>query len=84
VLGPEDPRAIWGGGDYHLQSQIGRWNPELQTWVQDNATSPCIDRGDPARPVGREPDPNGGVINLGVYGSTSEASKSSAALPSDK
>jgi hypothetical protein len=82
VLGPEDPRAAWGGGDYHLQSQIGRWDPEAQMWARDNATSPCIDHGDRAGTVGREPDPNGGVINMGVYGGTGEASKSPPALPS--
>jgi hypothetical protein len=37
--------------------------------------SPCIDAGDPAVPVGSEPDPNGGIINMGAYGGTSEASK---------
>jgi hypothetical protein len=27
-------------------------------------------------PIGREPFPNGGVINMGAYGGTTEASKS--------
>ncbi|MCP4262902.1 MAG: hypothetical protein GY774_36135 [Planctomycetes bacterium] len=38
--------------------------------------SPCIDAGDPATSVGLEPLPNGGIINMGAYGGTSEASKS--------
>jgi len=47
----------------------------------DDLTSPCIDRGDPNNPVGDEPDPNGGIINMGTYGGTSEASMSIGQLP---
>jgi len=61
-------------GDYHLKSQAGRWNPDSQTWVQDNVTSPCIDKGDPTSPVSDEPAPNGGIINMGAYGGTAQAS----------
>jgi hypothetical protein len=35
--------------------------------------SPCIDAGDPATPVGAEPLPNGGRVNLGAFGGTTEA-----------
>ena len=66
----------WVEGDYHLKSQAGRWDPNSQTWVQDDITSPCIDAGDPNSPIGLEPFPNGGYINMGAYGGTSEASKS--------
>jgi parallel beta-helix repeat protein len=62
--------------DYHLKSQVGRWAPTIQSWIQDDVTSPCIDAGDPNSPVGDEPCPNGGRINMGAYGGTSEASKS--------
>ncbi|MEJ2649681.1 MAG: right-handed parallel beta-helix repeat-containing protein, partial [Sedimentisphaerales bacterium] len=62
--------------DYHLKSQAGRFDPNTQTWVQDDVTSPCIDAGDPNSPIGNEPFPNGGYINMGAYGGTSEASKS--------
>jgi len=61
-------------GDYHLKSQAGRWDPGSQTWLQDNVTSPCIDKGDPASPVGDEPAPNGSIINMGAYGGTTQAS----------
>jgi len=61
-------------GDYHLKSQAGRWDPDSQSWVQDNSTSPCIDKGDPASPVGDEPAPNGSIINMGAYGGTAQAS----------
>jgi len=67
---------FWVKGDYHLKSQAGRWDPNAGTWVQDDATSPCIDAGDPNSPIGLEPFPNGGRVNMGAYGGTAEASKS--------
>jgi hypothetical protein len=63
-------------GDYHLKSQAGRWDTVSGSWVQDDLTSLCIDTGDPNSPVGDEPIPNGGRINMGAYGGTSEASMS--------
>ncbi len=63
-------------GDYHLKSQAGRWEPHEGRWVIDDVTSPCIDAGDPMTPIGLEPFPNGGIINIGAYGGTAEASKS--------
>ncbi len=74
---PDDPYDdIWVEGDYHLKSQAGRWDPVSRSWVQDDVTSPCIDAGDPNSPVGLEPFPNGGRINMGAYGGTAQASKS--------
>jgi len=73
---PNDPNAIWIDGDYHLQSQGGRWDENSQSWVVDSNTSPCIDAGDWMSPVGFEPFPNGGRVNMGAYGGTAEASKS--------
>jgi hypothetical protein len=74
---PDDPADdFWVEGDYHLKSQAGRWDPNSQGWVLDGATSPCIDAGDPNTPIGQEPFPNGGRINMGAYGGTAEASKS--------
>jgi len=67
---------VWVDGDYHLKSQVGRWDPVRGSWVNDDVTSPCIDAGDPTAPVASEPFPNGGIINMGVYGGTAEASKS--------
>ena len=61
-------------GDYHLKSQAGRWDPDSQTWIQDDVSSPCIDNGDPASPFGDEPAPNGGIVNMGAYGGTTQAS----------
>jgi len=73
---PAHAGAVWIDGDYHLQSEAGRWHPPGESWVNDGITSPCIDRGDPASPVGAEPPPNAGVINMGAYGGTPQASKS--------
>ena len=67
---------FWVDGDYHLQSQAGHWDQDSQTWVQDDITSPCIDAGDPNSPIGTEPFPNGGCVNLGAYGAGDKASKS--------
>ncbi len=77
----DDPSATWAMGDYHVQSQAGRWDPKTATWQQDRVTSPCIDAGDPSTPVGHEPSPNGGIINMGAYGGTAEASKSPLNTP---
>jgi uncharacterized repeat protein (TIGR02543 family) len=66
--------AVWVAGDYHVRSQAGRWYPVTATWLLDAVTSPCIDSGNPALPVGKEPVPNGNRINLGVYGGTNQAS----------
>jgi hypothetical protein len=78
--GTQDNRYddFWVDGDYdyHLKSQASRWDPNSQNWIQDDVTSPCIDAGDPNSPIGHEPFPNGGIINIGAYGGTAEASKS--------
>jgi hypothetical protein len=74
---PDDPNDdFWVDGDYHLRSQAGRWDPAAERWVVDEITSPCIDAGDPNSPIGHEPFPNGGIVNMGAYGGTVEASKS--------
>jgi hypothetical protein len=67
---------FWVNGDYHLKSQAGRWDADEGRWTKDDVTSLCIDAGDPASPIGLEPFPNGGIINMGAYGGTEEASKS--------
>lgn len=73
----DDPMFVnAAGGDYHLKSQAGRWDPVDKAWVQDIVTSPCVDAGDPAALIGLEPFPDGGVVNMGADGGTSEASKS--------
>jgi hypothetical protein len=74
---PEIPwDDFWVDGDYHLKSQAGRWDANEGRWAIDEVTSPCIDAGDPASPISLEPFPNGGIVNMGAYGGTAEASKS--------
>ena len=67
IINPEDL-------EFHVMSKTGRWNGK--TWVRDTVFSPCIDSGNPATNYSYEPLPNGGIANIGVYGNTSEASKS--------
>jgi parallel beta-helix repeat protein len=62
------------GGDYHLKSQAGRYDPISDSWIQDDVTSSCIDAGNPDSDFSAEPMPNGGRINMGAYGGTSQAS----------
>ena len=61
-------------GDYHIKSRSGSWHGGV--WQSDDASSPCIDAGDPAdsRWV-FEPVPNGGRLNVGAYGGTAQASR---------
>jgi hypothetical protein len=78
---PNDTTAAWVDGDYHLKSEAGRWDPQAGVWVLDEITSLCIDKGDITSPFDLEPLPNGDRINMGAYGGTIEASKSTAAAP---
>ncbi|KPK43405.1 MAG: hypothetical protein AMJ65_05885 [Phycisphaerae bacterium SG8_4] len=71
-------------GDYHLKSAAARWSTEVRAWTSDDITSPCIDAGDPASPLGAELQSVSGDpgnergenlrINMGAYGGTKEAS----------
>ena len=63
-------------GDFHLRSSAGRWTAE--GWATDRVTSPCIDAGDPVADYVNEPEPNGRRVNLGAYGNTPQASRSSS------
>ncbi|MBR1921064.1 MAG: hypothetical protein IJ829_03540 [Kiritimatiellae bacterium] len=65
--------------DFHVQSTAGRWNGSA--WVQDASLSPAIDAADETADYSAEPAPNGARANLGYYGGTAEASKSSVAVP---
>lgn len=69
------------GGDYHLRSRAGRWDPRLRAWRRDEVTSPAVDAGDPASDFSREPHPNGGRVNLGCHGNTRESSRSESGAP---
>jgi hypothetical protein len=89
----QDPQFV-GGNDYHERSQFGSYHggslaPILSgstglpivnpgTLTTDGSQSPVIDRGNGTDSFANEPVPNGGFINLGAYGNTSQASLSPA------
>ena len=62
--------------DFHLKSGHGRWDGTSSKWVRDAATSPCIDAGAAFVPYSAEPAPNGRRVNIGAYGNTDQASRS--------
>ncbi|MFH0909620.1 MAG: right-handed parallel beta-helix repeat-containing protein [bacterium] len=64
-----------GNGDFHLQSGTGRFVPGVG-YATDTVFSPMIDLGDPSVTLTNEPAPNGGILNIGAYGNTTEASLS--------
>ncbi|MFH0907858.1 MAG: right-handed parallel beta-helix repeat-containing protein, partial [bacterium] len=74
------------GGDYHLKSAAGRYDPSTgkppsdpTAWTNDTETSLVIDAGNPDDPEGLETTPNGARLNIGADGGTLEASRSPAA-----
>jgi hypothetical protein len=73
---PNESDDFWVAGDYHLQSETGRWNPAAFGWVADGRTSPCIDAGDPDSDWTAELWPHGRRTNIGAYGGTTQASMS--------
>jgi parallel beta-helix repeat protein/predicted outer membrane repeat protein len=68
------------GGDYHLQSKVGRWDANTSDWVIDDNNSPCIDAGDPCSDWTAELWPHGKRINMGGFGGTPQASMSESAV----
>jgi hypothetical protein len=65
--------------DFHVRSPSGRYLNG--SWVTtDTSTSPVIDKGDPTQAYSREPQPNGCRVNMGRYGNTVEASKSTSTI----
>jgi len=57
-------------GDYRLKNKQGRWDLASKTCVNDPVTSPCVDKGDPQGAFDREPEPNGGRVDMGAYGNS--------------
>ncbi|MCP4451263.1 MAG: DUF1565 domain-containing protein [Planctomycetes bacterium] len=69
--------------DYHLRSKFGRYWPDHQVWVVDEASSPCLDRGAPDVYPFEEPRHNGVRLNQGAYAGTGYASMSPPHNPAD-
>ena len=79
-----------GTEDFYIVSSLNAGVPETKNNLygdplfmdrfnndyHERVGSPAIDAGDPASPFNLEPSPNGGRINLGAYGNTSEAARS--------
>lgn len=65
--------AVKGKGDISADPMFV--NPPKDFHLR--AGSPCIDAGDPKSEYSNEPAPNGGRINMGAYGNTAGATKSS-------
>jgi parallel beta-helix repeat protein len=63
-------------GPHHLAVDPGFVAPAAGDYHLGRC-SPCLDMGDPASDYSREPEPNGGRLNLGAYGNTPEARISS-------
>ena len=65
---------------YHEQSKGGQYQGGYfsgGTWGSSPLFSPVIDRGHPGGAYANEPAPNGGRVNIGAYGNTEVAAKSS-------
>ena len=91
-LGYVSPTQDGRSDDFHEQSQQGSYHGGALAPVVSAATglpvfptptltvdpneSPAIDLGDPSESFANEPTPNGGYINIGAYGNTSQASLS--------
>ena len=71
---------LGNGFDVHLRSSEGYATngiPDEAEWPKaEGVLSPAIDTGSEADSFANEPRPNGGRINMGAYGNTSEASRS--------
>ncbi len=65
-----------GGGEGNIAAFPYLVNP-LKGDYHLATCSPCIDSGYPASAYQNEPQPNGGRINMGAYGNTSEATSRS-------
>lgn len=76
-----DPKFVNAAArDFHEKSTAGSWHNDTGTFVADGEDSPCLDTGDPADSIGDEPTDNGNTtINMGRYGGTAQASKTSLA-----
>ncbi len=95
-VGFGSPAADGSDDDFHVQSLNGSFHGgslavvrnvatglpvfPTATLTNDAAGSPAIDRGDPSVPVGAETAPNGGIVEIGAFGGTTQASLSPAAF----
>ena len=67
--------------DVHLQSRGGHWLNDGTEVTDGVVTSQAIDKGDPTSDCSQEPPFNGECVNLGAYGNTEHASRTSFGQP---
>lgn len=67
--------------DVHCKSTAGYYKNDGQLYTDATASSRAVDAGDPESAFANEGSPNGGRVNLGVYGNTAEAAKSFVGHP---
>ncbi len=67
--------------DLHCKSTAGYYKNDGQLYTDATVSSYAIDTGDPESAYENEGAPNGGRVNLGVYGNTAEAAKSFVGQP---
>lgn len=71
-----DPLFADGGADdFHLRSEAGRMT-QSGSFTNDGVTSLLIDAGAMPYPFANETQPNGGRVNIGLYGNDPEESRS--------
>ena len=76
-----DPNAVWPG-EGNINKDPMFVNPNRRPYdVHLLSTSPCVNAGDPFADYSSEPAPNGGRINMGIYGGTEEATCSDILRP---
>ena len=77
----QTPNGVYAGGSLAVVLANGRLTfPAGTLTTTSTQTSPAIDAGDPATPVGAERSPNGNVVEVGAYGGTAQASLSPQAF----
>lgn len=67
--------------DVHCKSTGGYYKNDGNLYTDATTSSYAVDTGDPESAYAEEGEPNGGRINLGVYGNTAEAAKSFVGHP---
>lgn len=79
--GDDETHAAVMAMDVHLLSKAGYFKNDGVEYSDTDAFSRAIDSGDPASAFASEGSPNGGRVNLGVYGNTAQAAKSVVGQP---
>ena len=75
----EADKSVVCNFDLHIKSPGGYWlNDGTVVKDAETPTSPALDSGDPTSDFSNEPEPNGGCVNMGFYGNSTNASMTAA------